>query len=251
MDISRRTGLRIVTHNLCQGGSTDDGNSWQRLLSEIGADIICAQETRHPRNYLADVYEGLSGAVHEMVPHGKWGSAILSRRHTLTSLPIADEFKGWVVGARVHDFETGEERQDLDVYSVHIPSPGPYERRVGQLIDVLSRIPSDRPRIVAGDFNITVALRQEPEEMRNTPGERKILERLHKELGLANAWQAVNPSVPLPQTLRWVRKKTAPYHCDGIFVDHRCLPLLREASVLVDESWARLSDHNPVLAVFE
>jgi endonuclease/exonuclease/phosphatase family metal-dependent hydrolase len=239
-----------VTHNLCQGGSTVDGNSWRRLLSEVEADIVCAQETRHPRNYLAEVYEGLAGAVHEMVHHGKWGSAILSRRHTLTPLPIADDFKGWVVGARVHDVEVGEGRKDLDVYSVHIPSPGPYERRVRQLIDVLSRAPSDRPRIVAGDFNITVALRQEPEAMRNTPGERRILERLHNELGLANAWQSVNPNAPLPQTLRWARNKTMAYHCDGIFVDRRCMPLLQAASVLVDETWVKLSDHNPVLAVF-
>ena len=46
MDASPRTGLRIVTHNRCRGGSTGDGNSWQRLLSDIDADIICAQPTR-------------------------------------------------------------------------------------------------------------------------------------------------------------------------------------------------------------
>jgi endonuclease/exonuclease/phosphatase family metal-dependent hydrolase len=60
----------------------------------------------------------------------------------------------------------------------------------------------------------------------------------------------VDPNAPLPQTLRWARNKTTPYHCDGIFLDRRCMPFLQAASVLVDESWAELSDHNPVLAVF-
>lgn len=71
MNTTSEFGLKVVTHDLCQGGSADDGNSWQRLLSELGADIICAQETHNPRRYLMDVYGSVGGAVHQMVPHGK------------------------------------------------------------------------------------------------------------------------------------------------------------------------------------
>jgi endonuclease/exonuclease/phosphatase family metal-dependent hydrolase len=249
MDAYPEPGLRVVTHNICQGGRSGSLNSFQRLLSEINADIICAQETRHPSSYLAGACMDGAHVVHEMVPHGKWGSAILSRRHALTSLPIAEELKGWVVGARVQGVETGDGHGELDVYSIHVPSPGPYERRVTQLLDAFSRIPSDRPRIVAGDFNITVALRQESEALKNTAGELQILARFQNELSLTNAWQALHPGLPLPQTLRWARNRETPYHCDGIFVDHRCMPMLKSASVLGGESWAMLSDHNPVLAV--
>jgi len=178
------------------------------VLSDLGADIICAQETLHPQRYLNDVYGGVAGVVHQMVPHGKWGTAILSRRHTIEPLPVA-AFDGWVVGARIYGVEGGGKSQDVDIYSVHIPSPGPYEPRVDQLIDVLSSIPTDRLRIVAADFNITVSIRQDAEELKNTPGERRIQLRLRKELGLANAWQEVNPNTHLPQTARAPSVSTA------------------------------------------
>lgn len=226
------------------------GNSWQRLLSDLGADIICAQESHHPLRYLASKHDPFAGVVHRLVPHGKWGSAILSRRHSLEPLEVAG-FEGWVVGARVFGVEIGGEKQDLDVYSVHIPSPGPYERRVDQLIDFLGDQPAIHQRIVAGDFNITTAIRQTTETLKNTPGERRIQQRLRDELSLYNAWQAMNPDTHLPQTLRWARNKAAPYHCDGIFIDSRQLPSLREASVLDDAGWATLSDHNPVLVTLE
>lgn len=247
MNITSKIGIKVVTHNLCQGGRAGDGSSWQRLLSDLGADIVCAQETYHPQHYLMDEYGSFGGAVHQMVPHGKWGTAILSRHHTLEPLPVA-EFDGWVVGARVHGVEVGGKIQDVDVYSVHIPSPGPYERRVDKLIDVLSSMPTDCLKIVAGDFNMTVSMRHDAEALKNTPGELRIQQRLCNELGLVNAWQTVNPNTPLTQTLRWARNKKAAYHCDGIFVDHRHLSSLRAATILDDEVWAKLSDHNPVMA---
>ncbi len=140
--------------------------------------------------------------------------------------------------------------QDVDVDSVHIPAPGPYEKRARQFIDILGRARSDRPQIVAGDFNVTVALRGLSEDRKNTTGEKRILQRLHQELGLTNNWQTMHPDLPLPQTLRWSRDKAVPYHCDGIFVDPHCREHLLEAAVLDDSSWSALSDHNPVVAVF-
>lgn len=249
MNIPNKVGLRIASYNLCRGGRVDLGNSWQRLMTDLGADIVCAQETRHPSLYLPRD-GGWPDPIHRSVPHGQWGSAILSRRHALTELSIADEFAGWVVGARVHGVEMGGRVQDVDVYSVHIPSPGPYEKRVLQFIDILGHARSDCPQIVAGDFNVTVALRRLSEDRKNTTGEKRILQRLNDELGLTNSWQTMHPDQPLPQTLRWSRNKTVSYHCDGIFVDPHCREHLLEAAVLDDSSWAALSDHNPVVAVF-
>lgn len=241
--------LRIASYNLCRGGRVDLGNAWQRLMADVGADIVCAQETRHPSLYLPSD-AGWRAPVHRSVAHGKWGSAILSRSHALTELPIADLFAGWVVGARVHGVELGGRVQDIDVYSVHIPSPGPYEKRVLQLIDFLGHARTDCPQIVAGDFNVTVALRCLSESQKNTAGEKRILQRLHEELDLINSWQAKHTDEPLPQTLRWSRNKTVPYHCDGIFIDSDFRKFLVEAAVLEDFTWAALSDHNPVVATF-
>lgn len=248
MTTTSNAGLRIASHNMCRGGRVDSGNAWQRLMTTVEADIVCAQETRHPSFYLPSNV-GWTGAVHRLVPHGQWGSAILCCRHAMTELPIADEFVGWVVAARVHGIALGGQVQDMDVYSVHIPSPGPYERRVQQFMDMLAHMACDHARVVAGDFNVTAGLRRLSEDLKNTSGEKRILQRLRDEFGLASAWQAVHPEKPLPQTLRWSGNKSVPYHCDGIFVDSRCRAHVREAEVLDGDSWASLSDHNPVLAM--
>jgi endonuclease/exonuclease/phosphatase family metal-dependent hydrolase len=98
--------------------------------------------------------------------------------------------------------------------------------------------------ILGGDWNLTVGLRRSGEERNNRPGESDLLARLENEFGLRSAWDVANPDLPLPQTLRWMRNPTTPYHCDGIF-----LPQWRhveKATVLTGETWADLSDHNPV-----
>jgi hypothetical protein len=77
-----------------------------------------------------------------------------------------------------------------------------------------------------------------------------LLERLRKEFGLMNCWQAANPNRNLPQTLRWSRDQATPYHCDGIFVPAAWYRYLDHCEVLASPLWEELSDHNPVVASF-
>jgi len=77
--------------------------------------------------------------------------------------------------------------------------------------------------------------------------EQTVLTRLRRELGVVNAWQLLHPNHPLPQTLRWTKSPTTPYHCDAIYVDCRALPYLDAAEVLQDSAWSHLTDHNPIV----
>ncbi len=212
-------------------------------------DFICAQESLHPSEYFAaEDFAKFKGCIHANVHHGRWGSAILSRTHALEAVTLGlPEFDGWVVGAMVHDLVVGGVSQSVLILCIHAPSPGPYEPRVGRMLDVLAQNWGNVPVILAGDFNITTAMRQPNEELKNTAGEVRILNKMKNELGMENAWQYLHPNHALPQTLRWSSKPELPYHCDGIFLSKALLPHLAGAEIINHGIWPSMSDHNPIV----
>ena len=240
--------MKIVSYNLRSGGKTGKDNHWQQLVQQFDADIVCAQETRHPNEYLSDdELANYKGCIYLRAEHGRWGSAILSKRHILEEV-LLPQFKGWVVGAKIPDLMIGGVTQEALVFSIHAPSPGPYERWVKQIFDEIAKVCGKTPLIIAGDFNVTTALRHASEiATKNTVGERKLLTRLRREFGLFNAWQIQHPNENLPQTLRWSRDPVPPFHCDAIFLDHSHLPHLVDAKVMGTGAWSTMSDHNPIL----
>ncbi|MBS0347839.1 MAG: hypothetical protein JSR69_15425 [Proteobacteria bacterium] len=240
--------MKLCTYNLRSGGHKNPGNHWQRALMDLGADVICAQESEAPSRYIApEEFSGIKGCIHANVAHGKWGSAILSKDHVLEPIEVSG-FDGWVMGARIKEVRIAGVAQTITVFSIHAPSPGPYEPSVNRILDEIEKHQDGTPLLIAGDFNLTTAVRHASEEgMKNTAGERRIHDRLRREFGVMNAWQALHPNMNLPQTLRWNRAPDKPYHCDAIFVSHSLLPHLVSATVIQDGEFASLSDHNPIL----
>jgi len=241
--------LKIASYNLHFGGDTGADNHWQRLNSEFLPDFICAQESLHPSKYFSpEAFAEFKGCIHSNVHHGRWGSAILSRSHVLEAVTLGlPEFDGWVVGAMVPDFMIGGISQSVLILSIHAPSPGPYESRVSRMLEVITQKWGKIPMIIVGDFNITTAIRLSGEELQNTAGEIKILNRMKNELGVFNAWQHLHPNDALPQTLRWSNKPELPYHCDGVFLSESFLPHLAGAEIVGNGVWGSMSDHNPIV----
>lgn len=244
--------MRLVSYNLHYGGNTESDNHWQHVVKEFQPDIVFAQESHHPDKYFAaDKPHDFKQAIHSNVHHDKWGSAILSKKHHLEEVSLSNpEFKGWVVGARISDFVIGKIEQPVLIFSIHAPSlkKGSYELHVNQILDEISKIKGNTPLMLAGDFNLTTAAIRHPrEELKNTAGEIKILDRLHNEFGLLNSWQYLHPDDDLPQTLRWVNNPTKPFHCDAIFLSENILPHLVSAEIPSTGVWGTMSDHNPIV----
>jgi endonuclease/exonuclease/phosphatase family metal-dependent hydrolase len=244
--------MKIVSYNIHFGGKTGPANQWHEVFAGIAPDIVFAQESLHPCEYFsADQFAGYNGCIWSAVPERKWGSAILAPGHELEPVNL-DEFGGWVVGGKVSDLMIGGVKQTAMVFSVHAPSPGPYEPSVEKILDAIARRWDKTPLIVGGDFNLTTAIRHSSEPVPpspNTAGERRILERMRREFGLFNAWQVMHPNENLPQTLRWNRDPVPTYHCDAIFLSHHFLPSLLHVSVESSSKWTTMSDHNPIVAV--
>jgi endonuclease/exonuclease/phosphatase family metal-dependent hydrolase len=242
--------MRFVSYNMRSGGKLGQDNTWQQVIGEFAPDIVFAQESLHPSKYFsASEFTRFTGCVHEHVHHGKWGSAILSRNHHLEPLALpSGEYKGWVVGALISDVLIGGATQPIAAFSIHAPSPGPYERHVKNIIAEIAQTWKGVPLILAGDFNLTTAAIRRPSPvLKNTPGELQILEMLKTELSLFSAWQHLHPNDDPPQTLRWTGNTTTPYHCDAVFLGNDHLESLMSADVKSTGVWGTLSDHNPVI----
>ena len=243
--------MRVVSYNLHFGGRKGASNSWQRLIREFAPDIVFAQESLSPDQYFSPKeFSQFKGCIWLPVPERKWGSAILSKSYHLEreSLP---GYEGWVVGARVPDFVIGGIPQSVLMFSIHAPSPGPYEPAVDRILSELAKKWDKTPMIIAGDFNLTTAIRHPTEELKNSVGEIELQERLRKEFRLFNAWQVLYPNQNLPQTLRWAKNRIAQYHCDAIFVSDSHLVHLASANVESAGIWGEMSDHSPIVVTFE
>ena len=243
--------MRIVTYNLRAGGSRSEDNHWRQVIKTFAPDLILAQESLAPEKYLrADELVEYKGRLHSNAPHGRWGSAMLYRNSSVESVSLPG-FEGWVVGGKFSGFSGSGDTQSVMAFSIHTPSPGPYEPTVDRILDAIRDVWDGSPLVLAGDFNITTGIRHPSEgRLRNTKGELKTIERLRREFGVVNAWQLLHPNENLPQTLRWSRAREAAYHCDAIFLDHRLIRGLASVTVESQGIWATHSDHNPIVATF-
>jgi endonuclease/exonuclease/phosphatase family metal-dependent hydrolase len=121
-------------------------------------------------------------------------------------------------------------------------------RSLDRILDRLAPLGEGADLVVGGDLNVAAGYRAPGDRIRMVNGERRLLDRLTGELGLVPCWQARHPGEPLAQTLRWSGDRSAPYHCDGIFVPRAWASRLESAEVLHGAEWEALSDHHPVVA---
>lgn len=251
--------VRLVAYNMGQGGSRDPA-LWARTLHGLAPDLLFVQESRDPKQSWLKSLPDTSGApgthrqtyLWTQVPNGRWGSGLWVSAGNLTPLPVPEDFTGRVVAALVEGRawpDTG--MSPVVALSIHAPTRkgSSYIKEVGRILDFAGKLANSLPLVLAGDFNVAVGLRHPGHLMSITPGERALLERMHGDFGLIPCWQTAHPGEPLARTLRWLRRSDSlPYHCDGLFIPMAWASALQSCTVLEDDAWAALSDHNPVVA---
>lgn len=243
--------VRIVAYNFLSGGSRKRSGHWARVMRMLAPDLILAQECRLPDHHPAERFRPspADALLWQAVPDRPWGSAILARSSPACELRLG-KFHGWVIGAEVTPAGWPNGRP-MRVFSIHGPAgERGYVRTMHEILERIAAYASGADLILGGDFNIAVGLRGPGERITMTRGEREVLERLRTEFGLVSCWQAANPDRPLAQTLRWTADRSAPYHCDGIFVPMAWLDRLVACRVVRGSRWNTMSDHNPVVAEF-
>ena len=238
-----------MAYNFLSGGSPTRGGHWSRIRTRLNPDIILAQECRLPQDSPGERFRPgpADTLLWAPVATRRWGTAVLLRALRATPLTIPG-FAGWVVGAELPGPGWSSSRP-LRVFSIHCPvGERGYVRTLHRILDRIARRWAGADLILGGDFNVVVGHRQPHERIAVTRGEREILDRLAAEFDLISCWQAANPGRPLAQTLRWSANRSAPYHCDGIFVPSAWGARLVSCRVVTGSRWSKLSDHNPVVA---
>ena len=246
MNIREIAKMKLLTFNLLYGGQKKDINYWgAKMIKDFNPDIIFAQETNAPHSYFINEDKVfIDNSVVWDATRSGWGSAIYLKDNSIEKINIPG-FEGWVVGGKLKKSFMGQ--KSLFVFSIHTPSPGPYDKNTFAILDVIKKIVGDNELIIAGDFNMTTALRHKSEELKLHKSDYKLITRMRKDFGLINSWQIIHPNKNLPQTLRWNQKQITPYHIDGIFIPCSWVRYIDMCEVIDKEPWNKMSDHNPIL----
>lgn len=212
---------------------------------------MLAQECRRPEDCPGERFRPSreDGLIWAAAGSSRWGSAVLMRSTRLAPIAFPD-YAGWIVGGTLESVPWRNDRP-VRVFSIHCPvGARGYIRTMHEILDRLAPLAEGADLILGGDFNVVVGYRLPTEHRTISRGERGILDRLAQDFHLVSCWQAANPDRPLAQTLRWSADRTAPYHCDGIFVPPSWLARLTSCRIVKGSRWSQLSDHNPVVANF-
>lgn len=239
--------MKIINYNLHNGGKA---KQWDEINKEV-PDLVLVQESFDPTLHFTDNSAIQKRVVWSQLP-AKWGSAVVAPEFDIEPIRVSG-YEHWVAGARIPNFQVGDIENEIFAFSVHAPSPGPYEKEVSAIIGAITSIAKGADVIIGGDFNVTTAIRhpnerQKNPSLKNSKMELQLITRLRQELGLVNAWQVINPNQDLPQTLRWSRDPEIPYHCDAIFIPCSWVPFLESCHILNSPTWSPLSDHYPIVA---
>ncbi len=111
---------------------------------------------------------------------------------------------------------------------------------------ICDAVPSGVPLVIGGDFNFTsFGERLSTEPLANEQAELVALQEFRRR-GLCVAWRDTHREEPLPQTLRWRRNASTPYHSDGFLLRGIDLAAI-QCEVLSSPTVAKASDHNPLV----
>jgi endonuclease/exonuclease/phosphatase family metal-dependent hydrolase len=235
--VASSASMRLATYNFLSGGSARRNTHWQLIRSELGPDILLAQECRPLAPLRSERILWAQASARG------WGTAVYARGADIEAIDVP-QFTGWVVGA---DVALRGPKRHVRVFSVHCPSgPGGYVRVMNRILDALTPHFAGADVIVGGDLNVVTAYRPDGDVVRMSKGERALLDRLGDEFGLISTWAAANPGRALAQTLRWQANPVTPYHCDGIFIPAAWTAALQRCDVHAGAMWDALSDHNPM-----
>ena len=257
--------LRIVTYNIHKGvstlGSRPRIHALKQALAGLQADIVFLQEVqgRHDllalshsgswpsqgqHEYLADDHQHSAYGMNAVYDHGHHGNALLS------SFPIVSAFNHDVSD---HAFESRGilhcvlkiAEQDVHCYVIHLGLfAGSRLRQTQSLIEAVeTTAPRDAPLLIAGDFNDwTNALSKSLRERLNVS---EVFDKRLSARSFGDYLRRLSGRGPRKSPARTFPSAMPVLQLDRIYV--RGFEI-SHATVLHGASWARLSDHAPIVA---
>jgi len=237
--------ISVVTWNMDNWKRThvQRNSAWTYLTENVSADIMLLQEFA-PQNKVDDKYKTLYRGIDDK---RKWGSAVITRGLPIHEVKFNNSYPGAVVAADI----TLPSERILTVISLY----GMFDeenyvtaalhRMLSDLTPLLHKDKSKRSFIIAGDYN---ASRQWDERYKHRdPAHSIFFDRL-EDFGLVDCtYQYFGKHV---QTNRHSRSDF-PWQNDYIHASKELAKKLVDCEVKNDPLVHELSDHNPVVAIFD
>jgi endonuclease/exonuclease/phosphatase family metal-dependent hydrolase len=259
--------LRVATYNIHKGVTAFGRRSRiaevRMALHRMDADIVFLQEVQDRNERMArrmspetaasqlDVlassgYEYRAYGANAIYPNGNHGNAILSRLHIehFSNHDISDhmlEHRGMLHAvARL----PGRGARDIHLICAHFGLAKRSRTRQAEWVAhfIEREIPAAAPLILAGDFN---------------DWQRRVDAQLRGRLGMQDVSDAFNPTGWFDRMLEWRRPvrvaRTFPAMAPWLTLDRIYLRGLQATGTRVPRgrSWARCSDHAPLIADLE
>jgi hypothetical protein len=233
--------MRILCWNTAHGRGS---MAALQLADRVAADVVLLQESFPPKKWGSAV----TGAV---VPGRKWGSWVLVRSGKLSEIDV-DGFAGWVAAGTWR-----RASKSILLASLHSPTASEAvprrsyidEARLAVDTIVASSVYAKK-HVIGGDFNFKFFGPTNAENAKGSSKKEIATMKHFAGLGFANAWADTHPGATLPQTLRWTKDRTIPYHCDGL-LERPFVAADAICEVISSDFIRRHSDHNAVLAVID
>jgi exonuclease III len=237
-------GISVVTWNMNHWGRSREQHdkAWTYLTETVAADIMLLQEFA-PQSKVDERYHTI---YRDIDNKRKWGSAIITQDHRLQEVEFKNSYVGSVVVADV----TLPNNKILTVISLYGMFDEHYvtsalHRVLSDLTPLLQKDKKSRQFIVAGDFNVST--QWDDCYKHKDPSHKIFFDRL-EDFGLTNCtYQYFKKHV---QTNR-PRTGDFPWQNDYVFASNSLAKKLISCEVKDDVLVREMSDHNPVIAVFD
>jgi exonuclease III len=237
--------ISVVTWNMDHWKRTIEQHekAWTYLTEIVSADIMLLQEFALI-NRIDDKYKKLYRDIDEK---RKWGSAVVTRDLRLEEVKFKNSYPGAVAAAEV-TLPNSEILTVISLYGMFDEQnyvTAALHRVLSDLTPLLHKEKNKRLFVIAGDYNLS---KQWDERYHHKdPSHRIFFDRL-EDFGLVDCtFQYFNKYV---QTNRHARSDF-PWQNDYIHVSQKLAKKLVSCEVKDDILVHELSDHNPVIAVFD
>jgi exonuclease III len=231
--------MKTLTWNINRRNSD---RAFRHVITKEKAQIILLQECFHPLTYLSEnEFAKLKGRFLWTPTRNGWGNCIVTPQSEIREIGIQHEFKGRLQVATTNISKI----EKITIANLHVPITDGYSRfNMVKMFEIICKRIKNGNALICGDFNFGECF-----DRRGETEHRDIFRNLLEKYQITDCYRKFHKT--FGRTFRPVRKSKTIIGIDYILVSNDLVNRLKSCRVLDDKKVEEMSDHNPIVAVFE
>ena len=220
----------------------NNDHAFRHAIQKEKAQIILLQECFHPLTHLSEKeFAELKGRFSWKPTKNGWGNCIVTPQSELHEIAIRHQFKGRLQVATTNIPKIGK----ITIANLHVPITDGYSRlNMAKMFEIISKHIKNGNALICGDFNFGECFDKNGETEH-----RDIFKKLLEKYQITDCYRKFHKT--FGQTYRPVRKSKTKFMLDYILVTNDLVDRLKSCRILDGERVKKMSDHNPIVAVFQ